>query len=155
INQCLDFTPSTLPDRLHDTRLEPTHVPPDLPPGNGVPVCQSVRSRTSSGCSTYRHLCLLLGSEAEVFSCGKTGGKSAHFRVRGCCWGNQRTRYPAHYPLAFACSLLLCPPSHRRLLRGAFPNQSFGRTTGLPRSARLPAGVRSCLYAGGATSAPK
>src|SRR5262245_6855500 len=29
INQCLDFTPSALLRRLHDTRLEPTNIAPD------------------------------------------------------------------------------------------------------------------------------
>ena len=58
--------------------------------------------------------------------------------------------YPPHYKAAFACSILLYPPSYRLTLRLAFPS---GRTTGLPRSASVPARVRSGFYAGGAPSA--
>ena len=51
---------------------------------------------------------------------------------------------------AFASSTIPYPQSHRLALRLAFPE---GRTTGLPRSARVPARVRPLLYAGGAPSA--
>jgi hypothetical protein len=51
---------------------------------------------------------------------------------------------------AFPFSTILYPQSHRLALRLAFP---MGRTLGLPRSARVPAWVRSLLYTGGAPSA--
>src|SRR5439155_9534286 len=60
--------------------------------------------------------------------------------------------YPPHYRAAFACSLLLYPPSCRLLLRVAFP---CGETTGLPRSAAVTVWVRSRLLAGGASAAPE
>ena len=66
--------------------------------------------------------------------------------------------YPTHYRSAFACSLLLYPPPHRRLLRGRLPSDnelSVGATTGLPRSAAVTVWVRSRLFAGGATTAPE
>src|SRR5262249_23107426 len=56
INQCVNFTPSALPNRLHDTRLEPTNVVPDLPPRDGVPAGHQARSRTSKRCRR-RHVC--------------------------------------------------------------------------------------------------
>src|SRR5262249_22818001 len=56
INQCFDFPPSALPNRLHDTRLEPTNIAPDLPPGDGVPARDKVGSRTSKRCRR-RHIC--------------------------------------------------------------------------------------------------
>jgi len=82
-------------------------------------------------------------------------------------WGDVAQRlnpYPAHYRPAFAFSTILCPQSYRSTLQLAFPRLSShrarfeysvvrGRTTGLPRSARVPARVRSPLYAGGAPSA--
>src|SRR6266404_3435630 len=64
----------------------------------------------------------------------------------------RRNPYPAHYRPAFACSLLLYPPSHQHLLRAAFPS---GETTGLPRSAAVTVWVRSRLSAGGASAAPE
>jgi len=62
----------------------------------------------------------------------------------------RRNPYPPHYKAAFAFSTILYPQSHRLTLRLAFSEE---RTTGLPRSARVPAWVRSLLYAGGAMSA--
>ena len=58
--------------------------------------------------------------------------------------------YPLHYTAAFAFSLLFYPPSHRLLLRGAFP---CGEATGLPRSAAVTVWVRSRLCAGGTSAA--
>ena len=58
--------------------------------------------------------------------------------------------YPPHDRAAFACSLLLYPQPHRLALRLAFPG---GRTTGLPRSTKVTERGRSCLSAGGTTSA--
>jgi len=55
--------------------------------------------------------------------------------------------YPSHYRTAFACSLLLYPPSHGLALRSAFHR---GRTTGLPCSASVPEWGRSALSAGSA-----
>src|SRR5262245_11490907 len=52
--------------------------------------------------------------------------------------------YPSHYRTAFACSLLLYPPSHRLALRSAF---HVGRTTSLPCSASVPEWGRSALSA--------
>src|ERR1700730_15349905 len=61
INQCMDFTPSALLSCLHDTRLEPTDIAPDLAPVDGVPVRNSAGSRTSKRCRCKRfrrrHIC--------------------------------------------------------------------------------------------------
>ena len=57
---------------------------------------------------------------------------------------------PPHDKAAFACSILLYPQPYRLTLRLTFPS---GRATGLPRSAFVPARVRSGFYAGGAPSA--
>jgi len=62
----------------------------------------------------------------------------------------RRNPYPPHYEAAFAFSTILYPQSHRLALRLAFPKR---RTTGLPRSARVPAWVGSLLFTGGAPSA--
>src|SRR5713226_469521 len=35
--------------------------------------------------------------------------------------GASLVSYPSHYRSAFACSILLCPQSHRQPLRTAFP----------------------------------
>src|SRR5437660_761531 len=53
--QGFHLAPLALLDRLHDTRLEPTDVAPDLPPGDGVPAWRSVGGRTSNLISR-RHL---------------------------------------------------------------------------------------------------
>src|SRR5438046_2679553 len=62
-------------------------------------------------------------------------------------WGDvalRRNPYPAHYRPAFACSLLLYPPSQGLALRLAFPaDGSAGKTTGLPRSAGVTVWGRS------------
>src|SRR5262249_53097186 len=58
---------------------------------------------------------------------------------------------------------LLVPRSHPRCLRGSSYEAlsltclvcQAGKTTGLPRSADFPGWVRSCLYAGGSSSAPQ
>jgi hypothetical protein len=60
------------------------------------------------------------------------------------------TPCPAPYRPAFACSLILNPQPHRLTSRLAFPD---GRATGLPRSTGVTRRVRSCLQAGGASSA--
>ena len=65
-----------------------------------------------------------------------------------CAW--EMTPYPPHYGAAFACSLVLDPQPHRSALRPRYPE---GRATGLPRSADITERVRSCLWAGGTTSA--
>ena len=64
--------------------------------------------------------------------------------------GHRCGPYPLHYRTAFAFSLLLYPPSHRLLLRVAFP---CGEATGLPRSAAVTVWVRSRLCAGGTSAA--
>jgi hypothetical protein len=64
--------------------------------------------------------------------------------------GHRCGPYPAHYRTAFAFSLLLYPPSHRVLLRVAFP---CGEATGLPRSAAVTVWVRSRLCADGRSAA--
>ena len=48
--------PLALPNRLHDTRLEPTDRAVDLPPINGVPVHGQAGSRTSRGLAC-RQIC--------------------------------------------------------------------------------------------------
>src|SRR5262249_32604186 len=50
INQSLDLMPSALPNRLHDTRLEPTNRAVDLLPVDGMPADHRVRGRTSKRC---------------------------------------------------------------------------------------------------------
>ena len=45
--------------------------------------------------------------------------------------------YPAHYRPAFACSLLLYPPSHRHALRHAFPDD-LGDRMGKRRAYHVP-----------------
>src|SRR6266487_2167612 len=77
--------PSALPNRLHDTRLEPTKRAVDLLPVDGVPVSCRVGSRTSR-CCHRRHVCVApLGRLAEVLSGAKTSAKSARLRGKGCC----------------------------------------------------------------------
>src|SRR5258708_22335655 len=59
--------------------------------------------------------------------------------------------YPSHYRRAFACSILLCPQSHRQFLRTAFPQrEDYGFIMFCLRTMRW---VRSCLFAGGCLSA--
>ena len=64
--------------------------------------------------------------------------------------------YPSHYGTAFAFSSILYPLSYRPRLRSGFPKEiktsSFGKTWGLPRSAKCPWKFRSCLFPGGATT---
>src|SRR5438270_7908146 len=65
---------------------------------------------------------------------------------------------PSGYGTAFACSLILYPPSPGLALRFAVPRDpegSRGETTGLPRSVLVAVWVRSRLFAGGAASAPR
>src|SRR5438105_3026554 len=63
--------------------------------------------------------------------------------------------YPIHYRPAFACSLVLYPPSLQLALRFAFRcGGPHWETTGLPRSADVPEWVRSRLSAGGSSAAP-
>src|SRR5262245_26439749 len=50
VDQGLDFVPPAFPDRLHDTRLEPTDRPPDLLPVDGMPVGRAAGGRTSRRC---------------------------------------------------------------------------------------------------------
>jgi hypothetical protein len=67
----------------------------------------------------------------------------------------RRNPYPSHYKTAFAFSTILYPQPYRLTLRLTFPCRpmSAGRTTDLAHSARVPAWVRSFLYAEGAPSA--
>ena len=77
-------------------------------------------------------------------SCRDTRGKSALFR--GGCNHPSLLRDRA----AFACSILVYPPSHQRTFRCASP---AGRTTGFPRFVGVPARGRSGFSAGNAASA--
>ena len=46
--------------------------------------------------------------------------------------------YPAHYRLAFACSLLLYPPPHRLALRFAFPGPPWHTGQGRQQAYHVP-----------------
>ena len=137
-----------LPNCLHDTRLEPTDRTADSLPVDGMPARHRVGSRTSKRCRR-RHICFAPQVSWPRFSRDeRPEGSQPAF-----AWGDVvlgLNPYPAHYRPAFACSLLLYPQPHRLALRFAFPG---GRTAGLPRSVAVPAWVRSCLSAGGASSA--
>src|SRR5438045_9387853 len=66
--------------------------------------------------------------------------------------------YPSYYGSAFACSLLRYPLSLGLALRFAVPGDPEwipGETAGLPRSILVAVWVRSRLFAGGTTSAPR
>ena len=56
VNQRFDLVPLARPNRLHDTRLKPTHRAMNFGPVNTVPVHRRVGSRTS-GCCFRRHIC--------------------------------------------------------------------------------------------------
>ena len=61
------------------------------------------------------------------------------------------TLYPIDYRAAFAFSLILPPLPHRRSLQSAFPR---GEATGVASfTCSITPGARSCLSAGGASSA--
>jgi hypothetical protein len=66
-------------------------------------------------CAPLTFLLCFLKSVCSPFTYANTRGKSAGFRRGVCCW--RRNPYPTHYRPAFACSLLLYPPPHQRLLR--------------------------------------
>ena len=117
-------------------------------------------------CAPPTFLLCFLKSVGLRFTYANTRGKSAGFR-RGMMlpanfrslgdFGSLRVNpYPVHYRPAFACSLLLYPPSPRLPLRFAFLScHQFRETTGLPRSVAVTVWVRSRLSAGGTTTAPE
>jgi len=81
----------------------------------------------------------------------------ARGRVMSLGNSTQLNPCPSGYRTAFACSLILYPPSPGLALRFAVPRDpegSRGETTGLPRSVLVAVWVRSRLFAGGAASAP-
>ena len=120
---------------LHDTGLEPTYISVDFTPIDGMPVRCVVRDRTNSHLDVReccRHL-LFLFCRLIKFSRDERPVGSLHlFRLGMLTF---RCPYLPHYRIAFACSDILYPLSYRLALRLAFPK---GRTSGLPRSARIP-----------------
>jgi len=140
---------------LHDTMLKTVPGPVNFRPPDHAGSRQQLR-----GCSLFYEF--LFRHYHRLSRDTGPGGSLPAF-----AWGDvaqRRNPYPAHYRLAFAFSTILCPQSYRLALRLAFPRLFSlrarfgylvvrGRTTGLPRSARVPARVRSLLYAGGAPSA--
>src|SRR5258705_4421641 len=150
INQSLDFIPSALRDGLHDTRLEPTNRTPDLLPVDGMPVRRTLGSRTSEH-FCCRHICLSPRVGWPRFSRdGTPEGSQPAFAVRGCRpWADspfirsitERPSLPPSSLLRCLISVLYSPPSLAGRQRGYFVHL-------LDRS-----GVRSCLSAGGASSA--
>src|SRR5262245_15557424 len=80
--QGLHLVPSALLDRLHDTRLEPTNVAPDLPPGQGMPGRRKVGGRTSNFGSCC-HLLVPFGQLVRVSRDGRPEGSQPACAVRG------------------------------------------------------------------------
>src|SRR5262245_17527331 len=150
IDQSLDFIPSALRDGLHDPRLEPTDRVPDLLPVDGMPVERPVGSRTSRH-FCRRHICLSPFVGWPRFSRdGTPEGSQPAFAVRGCRpWADspsirsitERPWLPPSSLLRCLISVLCSSPSLAGRQRGYFVH--------LPDHP----GVRSCLSAGGASSA--
>src|SRR5215469_8925635 len=78
----------------------------------------------------------------QALSRGKTRGKSARFRVRGCC-----TLYLVDYRPAFASSLLLYRRCYQWTLRSTFPERRASPVYHVPQVYH--AWVRLRLSAGG------
>ena len=112
--QRLDFAPLALLLGLYDTHLKPPHLLIDCLPVYGMPVSLLVGSRTSSWCFC-RHLHCLLCRLVKFSRKERPDGSLPAFAWSLCA------SYPSHYRMAFACSILLCPQSHRQPLRTAFP----------------------------------
>ena len=135
VDQGFDFIPPALPDRLHDTRLEPTDIAPDLPPVDGVPVGRKAGSRTSRRC---RPLTYLLCSPESV---GRGSLVREDPREVGPLSGGVMSPGGSTPIRPITGRRSLAPSSFTRrpvgcLLRVAVP--LVGRTTGLPRSADVP-----------------
>jgi hypothetical protein len=151
VDQGLDFIPPALRDGLHDTRLEPTDRAPDLLPVDGMPVGRMSGSRTS-GHFCRRHICLSpLVGWPRFSRDGTPEGSQPAFAARGCRpWADspsirsitERRWLPPSSLLRCLISFLRSQPSLAGRQRGYFVHL-------LDRS-----GVRSCLSAGGAPSAP-
>src|SRR6516162_3718158 len=151
MDQGLDLVPSAFCDGLHDTRLEPTDRTPGLLPFDGVPVGRTPGSRTSRHCCR-RHLCLSpLVGWPRLSRDGTPEGSQPAFAARGCRpWADS----PAIRPITGRRSL---PPSSlpRRLVGSLCSRPSLaGRRRGYFVHLVDHSGVRSCLSAGGAASAP-
>ena len=108
----------------------------------------TVGSCTSKSVALRRHFCFASSSRFACSSRRPTPEGSQH--PFGLGPRHRCGPYPLHYTAAFAFCLLLYPPSHRLLLRVAFP---CGEATGLPRFAAVTVWVRSRLSAGGTSAA--
>src|SRR5215831_19320443 len=151
INQSLDFIPSALRNGLHDARLKPTNRAPDFLPWDGVPVGRRFGSRTSRH-FCRRHICLSPSVGWSRFSRdGTPEGSQPAFAARGCCpWEDSPSiRSITERPWLPPSSLLRCPISFLRSPPSLAGGQRGYFVHLLDRS-----GVRSCLSAGGAPSAP-
>src|SRR5206468_2344239 len=141
---------SALRDGLHDTRLEPTDRAPDLLPFDGMPVGRTLGSRTSRH-FCRRHLCLSpFVGWPRLSRDGTPEGSQPAFAARGCRpWADSpairsitdRPWLPPSSLPRCLISLLCSRPSLAGRQRGYFVHL-------VDRS-----GVRSCLSAGGASSA--
>src|SRR6185312_3230507 len=151
IDQSFGFVPSAFCHGLHDTRLEPTDRAPDLLPIDGMPVGRTLGSRTS-GHFCRRHICLSpsVGWPRSSRD-GRPEGSQPASAARGCRpWADSpsirsitdRPSLPPSSLLRCLISSLCRSPSLAGRQRGYFVHL-------LDRS-----GVRSCLSAGGAPSAP-
>ena len=150
IDQSLDLIPSALCNGLHDTRLEPTNRTPDLLPVDGMPVGRTPGSRTSRH-FCRRHICLSPFFGWPRFSRdGTPEGSQPAFAARECGpWEDSPSirsitdRHSLVPSSLLRCliSLLCSRPSLAGRQRGYFVHL-FDRS-----------GVRSCLSAGGASSA--
>ena len=141
---------AALASGLHDTRLEPSGRTPDLLPFEGVPAGRTPGSRTSEH-FCCRHICLspLIGWP-RFSRDGTPEGSQPAFAARGCCpWADslsirsitdRHSLPPSSLPRCLV-SFLCSQPSLAGRQRGYFVHL-FDRS-----------GVRSCLSAGGASSA--
>jgi hypothetical protein len=145
--QSFHSVPSAFLSCLHDTRLQPTHVPVGSLEVDIVPAF-----RFAGNCTSRFRFCHLLCFLSRFLKL------SRDVRPRGSllafAWDDivllRLNPYPPHYREAFAFSPLLYPLPHRGHLAVPLPR---GMASGLPRSVCIPVRVRSHLFAGGATSA--
>ena len=128
--------------RLHDTRLEPPHIPMGVVPVNGMPLGQHVGSRTSSPVFIHlfdevfrfrRHLLCLLWGLAKLSRDEKPDGSQL-----ACAWGLLVSPHPLSISLQGGLGFfhLPVPPSSSQLLTKVLP--VVRGDVGLPRSASVP-----------------
>src|SRR5262249_25238799 len=151
IDQSFGFVPSPFRHGLHDPRLEPTDRAPGLPPVDGVPVGRASGSRTG-GHSCRRHVCLSPWvGWPRLSRDGRPEGSQPAFAARGCRpWADS----PSIRPLTGRP--WLAPSSLPRCLISSLRRSPSlaGRQRGYFVHLLDHSGVRSCLSAGGAPSAP-